>query len=113
MKRFYGDMLGVEPTNQNWADVWIAFDNRGIRFCLHAIPSALAMNIDIATPPLMRENEAVKLIFEVKDVEAQRERLESLGIQTIRRPWQKPGQACDAVDPEGNVFQISSTGLTL
>ena len=111
MKQFYGDMLGVEPTNQSWADVWTAFDSGGARFCLHAIPVALAMNIEIATPPVMREDEVVKLIFEVKDVEAERERLESLGIQTIRRPWQKPGEACDAVDPEGNVFQICSSGL--
>jgi predicted enzyme related to lactoylglutathione lyase len=59
----------------------------------------------------MREYEAVKLIFEVKDVEAERERLESLGLRTIRRPWQKPGEACDAVDPEGNVFQICSSDL--
>jgi len=37
----------------------------------------------------------VKLVFEVKDVEAERSRLESLGIQTLRRPWQKAGEACD------------------
>jgi len=48
----------------------------------------------------------VKLIFEVTDVESERARLESLGIQVLRRPWQKPGETCDAVDPEGNIFQI-------
>lgn len=37
----------------------------------------------------------MKLVFEVKDVEAERSRLESLGIQTLRRPWQKAGEACD------------------
>lgn len=52
----------------------------------------------------------MKLIFEVKDVESERSRLESLGIKLLRRPWQKPGEACDAVDPEGNVFQICSPG---
>ena len=111
MKRFYGEMLGSEPTNQSWADVWAVFDKGGIRFCLHAIPAAL--NVEIAIPPELREDAPVKLMFEVEDVEAERERLESRGIQMIRRPWQKPGEACDGVDPEGNVFQILSSGLTL
>jgi len=52
----------------------------------------------------------VKLIFEVKDVEGERERLESLGVQTLRRPWQQRGEACDAIDPEGNIFQLCSSG---
>jgi predicted enzyme related to lactoylglutathione lyase len=113
MKRFYADMLGAEPGNQNWADVWADFDAGSARFFLHAIPAALAMDIEIDTPPAMREDGLVKLIFEVKDVEAERERLESLGVQTIRRPWQMPGEAFDAVDPEGNVFQICSPDLRL
>jgi predicted enzyme related to lactoylglutathione lyase len=113
MKRFYADMLGTEPGNENRADVWAAFDAGAARFYLHAIPAALAMDIEIDTPPVMREDCPVKLIFEVKDVEGERERLESLGVQTIRRPWQVRGESCDAVDPEGNVFQICSSGLRL
>ena len=38
-------------------------------------------------------------------------RLESLGITVIRSPWQWPGEACDAVDPEGNIFQICAPGV--
>lgn len=110
MRRFYGEMLGVPPINQEWTDVWAAFDTGGARFALHAIPAEIARGIDIASPPPPREKAPVKLIFEVKDVESERVRLESLGIQILRRPWQKPGEACDAVDPEGNVFQICSHG---
>ena len=106
MKRFYAGILGVEPTNQSWTNVWATFDGGGIRFELHAIPADIAENIEIASPPAHRENQPVKLTFEVKDVEGERERLESLGVQTLRRPWQQPGEACDAVDPEGNIFQI-------
>src|SRR5215469_16524594 len=79
-------------------------------FSLHAIPAEIAKNIEIASPPTPREEHPVKLIFEVKDVESECARLESLGIQLVRRPWHKPGEACDAVDPEGNVFQICSSG---
>ena len=110
MKQFYGDMLGVQPANQDWTDVWAAFETGGARFALHAIPSEIAGHIEIATPPVPREKDPVKLIFEVQDVESERARLESLGIKILRRPWQQPGEACDAVDPEGNVFQICSSG---
>jgi predicted enzyme related to lactoylglutathione lyase len=110
MKRFYGDMLGIEATNQNWKNAWATFDTGDVRFALHAIPPGIAENIEIPCPPVPREHEPVKLIFAVKDVEGERERLESLGVQTLRRPWQQSGEACDAVDPEGNIFQLCSSG---
>src|SRR5215467_7592270 len=110
MKQFYGDMLGVKPTNENWTDVWATFDTGTARFALHAVPAEIAEHIEIASPPAPREKGLVKLIFEVKDVESERARLESLGVQTIRRPWQQLGEACDGVDPEGNIFQICSAG---
>ena len=110
MKRFYGEMLGAMPTNELWTDAWATFETGGARFSLHAIPAEIAKNIEIASPPTPREEHPVKLIFEVKDVESECARLEYLGIQLVRRPWQKPGEACDAVDPEGNVFQICSSG---
>jgi len=110
MKRFYGDLLEVEPTNQNWTSIWSTFDAGGLRFALHAIPAEIAQDFEIADHAAPRENAPVKLIFEVKNVEGERERLESFGVRTIRRSWQKPGDACDAVDPEGNVFQLCSSG---
>ncbi len=110
MKQFYGDMLGVRATNQDWTDVWATFDTGGARLALHAIPAELAMHIETTSPPSPREMEPVKLIFEVKDVESERVRLESLGIKMLRRDWQQPGEACDAIDPEGNIFQICSPG---
>src|SRR5579859_6266170 len=107
MQRFYCDVLGVDPANHSCTEVWAAFETGdGVRFGLHAIPGDIAKNIEIACPPVPREDQPVKLIFEVKEVERERERLESLGIQTLRRAWQKPGVACDAVDPEGNIFQL-------
>ena len=108
MRKFYADMLGVQPTNQHWTDAWATFDAGGARFALHAIPSEMAKHIEIASPPVPRERGPVKLVFEVKDVESERIRLESLGIETLRRSWQRPGESCDAIDPEGNVFQICS-----
>jgi len=109
MKRFYRDMLGVEPSNSDWTDVWAAFDTGGLCFHLHAIPAGIAEDFVIASPPVARESAPEKLIFEVKDVEEARARFEAVGAQTLRRAWQKPGVAFDAVDPEGNIFQICAS----
>lgn len=95
--------------NQDSTDGWATFETGGVVFALHAIPAEIAKNIEIKSPPAPREEDPVKLIFEVKDVEFERIRLESLGIQVLRRPWQRPGETCDAVDPEGNIFQIWSS----
>ena len=109
MKRFYSALLGADPTNQEWSDSWATFETRGAGFSLHAIPAEIARSVVIQSPPIPREQQAIKLIFEVTNVESERARLESLGAQILRRPWQKTGEACDAVDPEGNVFQICSS----
>jgi len=26
----------------------------------------------------------------------------------LNRPWQNPEESCEGIDPEGNIFQISS-----
>jgi predicted enzyme related to lactoylglutathione lyase len=110
MKHFYCEMLDADPSNRDWPDAWASFETGGAHFSLHAIPAEVAKGIEIESPPAIREQQALKLIFEVEDVELERARLESLGAQMLRRPWQKPGEACDGVDPEGNVFQICSSG---
>jgi predicted enzyme related to lactoylglutathione lyase len=108
MKGFYGQMLRASTSNTNWTDGWGTFETGGAYFSLHAIPAEIAKDIQIESPPIPRQEHPLKLVFEVEDVELERERLEALGIQILRRPWQKPGEACDAVDPEGNIFQICS-----
>jgi hypothetical protein len=103
-------MLRAGPVNREWTDTWAEFDAGGVRFALHAIPPEAARQVEIASPPQPREKCPVKLIFEVGDVPAERTRLEGLGIAMVQRPWQGPSEACDGIDPEGNVFQIKSPG---
>lgn len=108
MKEFYSEMLGGKPINKEWTDSWAEFDAGGARFALHAIPAEIARGIEISSPPKPRERDPIKLIFRVEDVRAERARLESLGITMLNRPWQNPAEACEGIDPEGNIFQISS-----
>ena len=102
MRAFYGELLGVKPSNETWTDTWTEFDAGGVRFALHAIPPEIASQIEITSPPRPRGQNPVKLIFEVDDVDAERKRLETLGTTMVERPW----GAWDGIDPEGNVFGI-------
>src|SRR5580658_5005506 len=112
MKEFYSEMLGIEPIvselAKEWPESWAEFDAGGARLALHAIPAEIARGIEISSPPKPRERNPVKLIFRVEDVRAERARLESLGITMLNRSWQNPAESCDGIDPEGNIFQISS-----
>jgi len=82
MKRFYGEMLGANSSNQGWTGAWATFETGSTRCSLHAIPAEIAKSIEIESPPTPREEDPVKLIFAVKDVESERARLESLGIKS-------------------------------
>ena len=104
MAAFYENTLGLKPIAETRLDNWVEFEAGPARFSLHAIPAAIAEQIKIPSPPEPRERNPVKLSFEVDDVAAERHRLESLGVMILERPW----GAYDGVDPEGNVFGLSS-----
>jgi predicted enzyme related to lactoylglutathione lyase len=108
MKVFYQQMLGSQPVNTEWIDTWALFDTGSTRFSLHAIPTQIAQSIAISDPPEARESSPVKLIFAVGNVPEERKRLEAMGITIVQRLWQNAAEECDGVDPEGNIFQISS-----
>jgi catechol 2,3-dioxygenase-like lactoylglutathione lyase family enzyme len=104
MADFYTNTLGLKPIEETRMQNWVEFDSGNARFSLHAIPSEIAQTIQISSPPRPREQNPVKLSFEVDDIESERQRLELLGTTIIRRPW----GAYDGVDPEGNVFGLRS-----
>jgi catechol 2,3-dioxygenase-like lactoylglutathione lyase family enzyme len=103
MAQFYGGTLGLKPLVETITGGWAEFEAGNTTLALHAIPPQLADQVEISYPPRVREKNPVKLVFAVEDVEAERSRLDALGVAMIVRPW----GACDGVDPEGNVFQIT------
>ncbi len=104
MATFYGDVLGLELIADTRTVGWVEFETGGARLALHAIPAAIAAQIEIASPPEPREETPIKLIFAVDDLDATCARLVALGVPLTRRPW----GAADGLDPEGNVFQIGT-----
>jgi predicted enzyme related to lactoylglutathione lyase len=111
MREFYERLLQTPPINTKWTDSFALFDVGGAQLALHAIPEQAARGIQNSSPPKPREQGAVKLIYRVNDLAAERARLESMGVPLPRREWQNPEESSDAVDPEGNVFQITASAL--
>ena len=99
---FYIDVLRLKPIEGTRSESWVEFDAGAVRLALHAIPAHIAAGIEIASPPQAREDTPIKLIFEVDDPDAERLRLEALGVIVLPRPW----GGLDFLDPEGNIFSL-------
>jgi catechol 2,3-dioxygenase-like lactoylglutathione lyase family enzyme len=104
MTAFYRDVLGLQPVEETRLENWVEFNGDGVRFSLHTIPSAIATEIRIDSPPRPREQSSAKLTFAVQNVDATLKRIEQMGLPLLRRPW----GGTDAVDPEGNVFAVGA-----
>ena len=100
MTAFYRDVLSLKPVEETRLDNWVEF--KDAQFSLHAIPAAIAAEIQIESPPRAREQGGPKLTFEVRNVDATLANIEAAGLPLLRRPW----GAIEAVDPEGNVFAL-------
>lgn len=108
METFYRQELGLALVEGSPADGWIRLDAGGCVLALHAIPEPIAAGIQIEDPPRPRADTPLKLAFHVDDIEASCRALAKAGaiMYDIRR---SDGVAmCDGLDPEGNVFQITT-----
>jgi catechol 2,3-dioxygenase-like lactoylglutathione lyase family enzyme len=106
MKSFYRDVLGIKPIESE-SDTYVAFNAGAARFALHTVPDHVAAEIEIIFPPSPRENNPIKLTFQVHDLASERQRLEALGVAIVQRPW----GSSDGIDPEGNIFGIQEVDL--
>jgi len=74
-----------------------------------ALPEKLVARIDVATPPVRREETPLKLVFRVGSLSAARDAALALGgeLNPPTREWRFRGsRVCDGHDPEGNVVQL-------
>lgn len=95
---FYENALELARNPERSDDTWVELGSGSAALALHAIPADIAQRIEIAEPPVPREDTAIKLVFRVPDVAAARTRVVEHGGFTVN--------AHDAVDPEGNVFRL-------
>ncbi|QNM95181.1 VOC family protein [Chitinimonas koreensis] len=88
---------------------FILLGSGAIELAVVQIPDAIATEIDISTPPYLREETPLKFSFLVRDLE-QVQRLAMAaggGTQPLGAAWHWRGQLhLDGHDPEGNIVQF-------
>jgi catechol 2,3-dioxygenase-like lactoylglutathione lyase family enzyme len=73
------------------------------------IPQHIASQIELSDPPRARESTPIKLVFVVSSIDETLEATRPHGgrMKDGSKRWQFRGHAVqDAVDPEGNVYQL-------
>ncbi len=105
LARFYESVAGFRRLHES-AEL-IVLQSPDIQLLVHAIPEHIARDIAITSPPERRENTALKFFFTVPSLSRVRELAAGLGGEVFCENWQGPGfVVCNAMDPEGNVFQV-------
>ena len=102
---FYESLPGFARVHAS--DDLVVLEVDGLQFVLHAIPALIAEGIEIQSPPVPRDRAALKFFFTVPSLDAVAAAAPALGGSVARERWQGAGfVACNAVDPEGNIFQL-------
>lgn len=105
--RFYQEIAGLSVVQTE--DGHIILESEDIQLVVHAIPKRVADTIDIADPPKLRDERAIKLFFPVASLAVARDKAPSLGggLSAKGKEFAARGfRACDGYDPEGNVVQF-------
>jgi predicted enzyme related to lactoylglutathione lyase len=106
MAEFYAGAFGLRREGSADAGFVIMRAATGADVALHQLPPHVAESITIATPPVWREDTALKFCFHTDDLAAQRVAIVAHGGQA-KEPWSWAGtDFCECTDPEGNVIQI-------
>ena len=102
MQAFYQGILGLPVITAEPG--WVQLDAGGVIFALHAIKPGPKL----PDPAPERVDSCIKLCFHVDDIDAARAALVAGGVR-MREIHRYGGVAlCDGIDPEGNVFQITT-----
>ena len=102
---FYESLLGMSRAHS--ASDLVVLRSPDIQLTLHAIPATISASISISIPPQKREDAALKFFFTVPSIAEAAAKAPALGGEVLPEQWQGPGfRVCNAVDPEGNIFQV-------
>jgi len=86
---FYRE-VAVLPVTHSEIDYAI-LESETFQRVVHAIPAGIAASIDVASPPMRREDAAVKLIFPVPSIDASRA-LAAMHGGALNPPEREPGR---------------------
>jgi len=104
---FYVEVVGFRVVDA--AGDFVTLGTDALELHVIRVPAEHAQRIEIADPPLRRDETPIKVSFAVADIQAAREAAARLGgsIDGPEAEWTWAGEShCDGHDPEGNVFQV-------
>ena len=108
MADFYQAVLGFsrDPRpGDSKKDVRLGKD--GQELLIHSIPARIAKTISLESPPVAREDSAMKPVFDVDSLASALEQVKQRGGIVTERTFTLDGLTRhDIVDPEGNIVQL-------
>jgi predicted enzyme related to lactoylglutathione lyase len=105
LSAFYQTLLGMNVLYRD-ADHHL-LGSPDAQLIIHAIPARIADTFEITVPPMLREEQAIKLFFTVSDLDAAQATAQALGGGVCASVQEEPGfRACNAFDPEGNILRL-------
>ncbi|MEM6989829.1 MAG: VOC family protein [Myxococcota bacterium] len=105
LSAFYRAAFGFEEHDRG--DGFVELTHAGTpQIALHALPDAIAGQIEITSPPAWRGDTAYKVCFAAEDLDATRAAIVDAG-GVAKDIWTWQGRRrCDCADAEGNVLQL-------
>lgn len=105
LAHFYQQVLSMQELHRS--DELVVLESSALQLMIHAIPAPVSDQIQITQPPLRRENVALKFFVAVPSLVDAEQWVHKLGGQVFDERWQEADVAvCNAMDCEGNVFQL-------
>jgi predicted enzyme related to lactoylglutathione lyase len=107
LAKFYEGVAGLSVAHSE-PEV-IVLESSHQQLVLHCIPPRVAQTIEISSPPKLRTDTAVKLVFAVASICEARANAAAFGggVNPKKKEFEARGfRACDGYDPEGNVIQF-------
>ena len=102
---FYQTLLGMSRAQA--APGLVVLRSPDLQIIVNAMPAHIAAQVDISSPPVKRDNAAYKFFFTVPSLQQASQAASALGGEVLPEQWSGPGFiVCNAVDPEGNIFQM-------
>ena len=102
---FYAEVLGMVRAHAT--PQMMVLRSPDLQLVVHAMPAERAAQVTIATPPVPRDDAAIKFFHTVPSLAQAGETAAALGGAVWPEQYRGPGFiVCNAVDPEGNIFQV-------
>jgi predicted enzyme related to lactoylglutathione lyase len=104
---FYEHVLGLVIVEAD--DTYVVMRRGGIELVVLAIPDEIANDVEITSPPRVREETPLKPVFFIDDRAVVRAAVVSNGgsLKPVEAEWSFRGTiVIDGCDPEGNVIQF-------